>query len=165
MKARRIVETGIGAKGHGSSTRTFLMYCHEYDAHLWSIDTNLDTCGLFFEKFSHLVDGKTWSFIGGDSAQVIADRGREFEPIDFLHLDGDHTYDHVKHELSVSLIYMAKKHIVTCHDTSVPNEGCGKAMREWTQAHDYAMRDFTDFQGQIFLTPKEYELELFGELT
>ena len=144
LKPKVIVETGIGAQGHGSSTYTFLEICREMGACLISIDT--DNNQWFLKKFPDL-DYKPWIFIQKRSVDAIKELDVR---IDLLHLDSDHGTGYVTEELNAALPKMSEKHVMTTHDA----EGlAGTAFSEFYKNHpEYTFKRFQDWHWQDFLT-------------
>ena len=150
LDAHMVVETGLGS---GGSACTFLMALSQLPnpetRKLVTYENNMD------EKF---VRPKT------ETAQIIRDRKYAAqwdlrirdsgdpqwtgEQIDFLFLDSDHSYEHVKRELEVFMPFMARRFVIMSDDTVDPANraepfGPELAFREKGGLHFY----FTDMKG------------------
>ena len=71
------------------------------------------------------MDGENWELIQKKSRDV-----EWKEPIDFLHIDGDHSYKAVKQDIELFAPHVKKGHYIFLHDYVVTNYGVKRAVED-----------------------------------
>jgi hypothetical protein len=86
----------------------------------------------------------------------------QFENIDYLHVDADHTHDQVYKDLSNYGSKMNKKYwAITVHDTNNLGAyrrglpiGCYSAAKQWASEHNHDMINFPIGEGTALILPR-----------
>jgi len=83
----------------------------------------------FFKEFAYERNGMDLHFIRGDSkSKDTGSKLKEIlgdDKIDFLYIDGDHTYEGIKNDFEIYLSYMASDGLIGLHDINTLKEGYG----------------------------------------
>lgn len=83
----------------------------------------------FFKEFAHDREGCELYFIRGDSkSKETSDELSKIlgkDKIDFLYIDGDHTYEGIKKDFNIYLDFMSDDGLIGFHDINTHKEGYG----------------------------------------
>lgn len=156
---RTIVELGSGTsletkpfevnfKSGGTSTRVFLIACHELNtnhsipSYLFSIDK--EPCKSTRNLIKKMELNNYWVFIQGNDLEVVK---QWHKPIDFLFVDSDHSYSHVKKVLELWLPFVVQQGHVFLHDAFTEEYGVDEATRDFVKEHpEWKVIDHVDLQ-------------------
>ncbi|MBS1550595.1 MAG: class I SAM-dependent methyltransferase [Bacteroidetes bacterium] len=93
----------------------------------------------FFREFSHGREKCELYFIRGDSkSKDTMERLEKIlsgKKIDFLYIDGDHTYEGIKKDFTIYSNYMASDGLIGFHDINTHKEGYG-VVKFWNEIKD-----------------------------
>jgi len=127
MDAKVLVELGAG-----ESTFALTAAANKTGGEFYSIDIGKGAIERFSpNKLSEVDNEPRFHFIQSDD--LFAGKAWD-KPIDFLFIDSDHTYDHVRQVLKIWPKWVKKRGIMTMHDTNHEagdGMGCRQALEEW----------------------------------
>ena len=100
----------------------------------------------FFKEFAHGRDKNELYFIRGDSKSKDTTEKLENilkgKKIDFLYIDGDHTYEGIKKDFNIYKEYMANDGLIGFHDINTHKEGYG-VVKFWNEIKEqYRFEEF-----------------------
>lgn len=100
----------------------------------------------FFREFACDRQGTELYFIRGDSkSKETTDKLSEIlrkDKIDFLYIDGDHTYEGIKKDFYIYLDFMSEKGLIGFHDINTFKEGYG-VVKFWNEIkNNYRHEEF-----------------------
>lgn len=115
-----VVELGVRA---GVSTAALLLGVIERSGHVWAVDENA------YPRLNYDPDRYPITFVQGNTVADCVTLSRALpNPIDFLFIDTDHTYDTTWFELCT---YGMHARTVACHDTCNDNAAVRVALERW----------------------------------
>lgn len=100
----------------------------------------------FFKEFAHGREKCGLHFIRGDSkSKETSDKLEKIlkgRKIDFLYIDGDHTYEGIKRDFNIYKEYMSKDGLIGFHDINTHKEGYG-VVKFWNEIKEqYRYEEF-----------------------
>jgi hypothetical protein len=119
------------------------------------VDANLPEAGwgapdYFDAKPSFFTENFDVKIVQKTTKDAVEDfQGME---IDYLHIDADHSYEGAKHDLLAYSQFMAKKSVITMHDTIPKNAGVWKVIEEMRDNKEFDLVDFPLNMGVAILT-------------
>ena len=144
-----ILEIGVRT---GISTASFLIGIEERCGHLYSIDTN-PLCSQVFEG------RPSWTFICGDSQKPETIITQIPSRLDILFIDGDHSYEGVKNDLSNYAPLVKSGGRIILHDVvSGYDPGVRKALDEFIEATGYQLNIYKSWVGlgEVLIPQEEW---------
>ena len=150
LTATAVLEIGTDV---GDSSRIFSSVLQETGGHLWTVDIQPPK-GDWLTNWPL----KNISFIQGDSRQLKFN-----QKIDLLFLDGDHTYETVRHELFTLGRAVRAGGKIACHDTLHSEFGPGimRAIHEFSQLAKLPWTHYP-YQHGLAVVEVTYELPALG---
>jgi predicted O-methyltransferase YrrM len=100
----------------------------------------------FFKEFAYDRQNCNLYFIRGDSKSKDTtqklEKILEGDKIDFLYIDGDHTYEGIKKDFNIYLNYMSPEGLIGFHDINTHKEGYG-VVQFWNETkQNYKYEEF-----------------------
>lgn len=149
------IPVGIGAKtivelGIGNSTAALLAAANKTLGELYSVDLSITGLSRISEDATEIFKNEVrFSFVEGNDLQVVKKWNKK---IDFLLIDSDHTYEHVRLQLQDWLSWVRRKGIIAMHDVDQkdPNMGVGRALVDFLYSKeglDYEVIYLSDTKG------------------
>ena|SRR3990167_66177 len=118
--------------GAGQSTYALTAAVNETKGEFYSIDLTQEARLRSFPEGEGILDNEIrYHFIQGNDLQIVKKWTKE---IDFLFIDSDHSYDHVRLQLEDWLPWVRKGGMIALHDTAQTDEiikGCRQALNEF----------------------------------
>lgn len=148
--ARRVLEIGTS---DGTSTLAFLKAASEIDGHVTSID--LDEVPVAEALINQFGLRSRWTFMRGNSHDILPQLRREDHEFDLILVDGDHTYEGALKDVIDSAALLKDGGILLFHDSNMmvsgDGAGCGAVVVRLLQSDGW----------QGFTMPFNAELTLF----
>jgi SAM-dependent methyltransferase len=122
--AKRVLEIGCN---DGTSTLALLQGAFEIDGHVTSIDiSDVPVAEALVDKFDMR---SRWTFIRGDSHEVMPKLRAEKRQFDLIFVDGDHTYKGAHADVLDAVAMLKWDGVLFFHDSNMMNSdngpGCG----------------------------------------
>ena len=112
FRSKVTVETGVGS---GSSSAVILEASRDFSGQLWSFDLGEKYGEDEQRPVGFLVEDRLrerWHLIIGNTKNTLEQTLSKIGLIDIFFHDSEHTYDHVKFELSTALPHLKKRFII-----------------------------------------------------